>query len=85
MDSKITLSFDKEVIDQAKRFADKNDMSLSRLTEFLYSRITSGTYKSLQELPISDCVGMMSEGEDEYLTSSKSRKSRKYDYLKSRG
>jgi len=85
MDSKISLSFDREVIDQAKRFADKNDMSLSRLTEFLYSRITSGTYKSLQELPISDWVSMVSEGEAEYLINSKSRKSRKEDYLKSWG
>jgi len=85
MDSKISLSFDREVIDQAKRFADKNDMSLSRLTEFLYSRITSGTYKSLQELPILDWVSMVAEGEAEYLINSKSRKSRKEDYLKSWG
>jgi hypothetical protein len=75
-------SFDREVIGQAKRFADKNNISLSRLTKFLYSRMTSGTYKSLEELPISDWVGMMAGGEAEYLINSKSRKSRKEDYLK---
>jgi hypothetical protein len=46
MDAKITLSFNKAVIDKAKQFADNNNMSLSRLTEFLLSRITSGHYQS---------------------------------------
>jgi len=32
MDVKITLSFDKEVIKNAKKFALKNNISLSRLT-----------------------------------------------------
>lgn len=85
MDAKITLSFDREVIDQAKKFAEKNNISLSRLTEFLFTRITSGSYKSLEDLPISDWVSMVAEGEAEYLTQSKSRKSRKEEYLNSKG
>ncbi len=35
MDAKITLSFDKSVITKAKRYAEDNNISLSRLTEFL--------------------------------------------------
>jgi len=85
MDAKITLSFDREVIDQAKKFAEKNNISLSRLTEFLFTRMTSGSYKSLEDLPISDWVSMVAEGEAEYLTQAKSRKSRKEEYLNSKG
>jgi hypothetical protein len=35
MDAKITLSFDETVIKKAKRYAENNNISLSRLTEFL--------------------------------------------------
>lgn len=35
MDSKVTLSFNGEIIGKAKRFAEQNNISLSRLTEFL--------------------------------------------------
>jgi Family of unknown function (DUF6364) len=52
MDTKITLSFNESVIEKAKRFADKNSMSLSRLTEFLYEKITSGNYNSLEDFEI---------------------------------
>ena len=41
MDSKITLSFDQQVIEQAKEFAAANNISLSRLTEFLLSKVIS--------------------------------------------
>ncbi|WP_339606444.1 DUF6364 family protein [uncultured Roseivirga sp.] len=41
MDAKVTLSFDQEVIKSAKQFAEKNNISLSRLTEFLYRQLTS--------------------------------------------
>jgi hypothetical protein len=40
MDAKITLSFDEAIITKAKRFADDNNISLSRLTEFLFSKVT---------------------------------------------
>jgi len=40
MDAKITLRFEKDVIAKAKRFADSQNISLSRLTEFLYSKLT---------------------------------------------
>lgn len=54
MDAKITLSFNKSIIEKAKEFAGENNMSLSRLTEFLYSNLNSDHYQSLENLPISD-------------------------------
>ena len=84
MDAKITLSFNKTVIDKAKQFADKNNMSLSRLTEFLLSRITSGHFQSLEDLPISDWVSMVSEGEAIYETKARKTKDIKAEYFKSK-
>lgn len=84
MDAKITLSFDQAVIDKAKQFADTNNISLSRLTEFLYTKITSGHYKNLEDLPISDWVSIVSEGNVEYQTKAKSRKNLKQEFYKSR-
>ena len=82
MDTKVTLNFDQDVINQAKAFAAENNISLSRLTEFLYQKITSGNYKSLEELPISDWVMQVSEGEAEYRR--RSRKATKNEYLNSK-
>ena len=61
MDAKITLSFDEAVINKAKKYADANDISLSRLTEFLYRKITSGHYQNLEDMPVSDWVSMVAE------------------------
>ncbi|MGE0771707.1 MAG: DUF6364 family protein [Cyclobacteriaceae bacterium] len=65
-DSKITLSFDAEVIKKAKRFAASNNLSLSRLTEMLLRNIITGRYKSLEEFPIADWVNNLAEGEVVY-------------------
>ena len=53
MDAKVTLSFDENVISKAKRYADRNNISLSRLVEFLLQKTTSYSYSSLEYLPIS--------------------------------
>lgn len=66
MDTKVTLHFDKEVIEKAKKFAADNNISLSRLTEFLYRQITSGNYKTLEEFPVTDWVNQVAEGEAIY-------------------
>ena len=66
MDTKVTLHFDRNVIESAKKFAAENNISLSRLTEFLYKRITSGNYQSLEEFPIADWVNQVAEGEAVY-------------------
>jgi len=84
MDSKITLSFDEGVIAKAKAFADANNISLSRLTEFLFSKVVSKRYRSLDELPVSDWVNMVSEGQAEYVRKNASNTVKK-DYLASRG
>lgn len=85
MDVKVTLSFDESVIEKAKRFADKNNMSLSRLTEFLYEKITSGNYSSLEDFKIADWVSMVAEGPAIYATAKKKKsKSLKKEYFESR-
>ncbi len=84
MDAKITLSFNKSIIDKAKEFADENNMSLSRLTEFLYSKVTSSHHQSLEDLPISDWVSMVSEGEAIYETKARKNKDIKAEYFKSK-
>ena len=80
MDAKITLSFDQKVILQAKEFAEANNISLSRLTEFLLSKATNKAYPSLDELPVSDWVNMVSEGKVEYVRKPRSSKQRKAEY-----
>jgi len=83
MDAKITLSFDKEVIAKAKKFADEQNISLSRIMEFLLREITSGNYKDLEKFPVSDWVNQLAEGKAVYVTRPKSRKSLKNEFLKS--
>lgn len=84
MDAKITLSFDESVIIKAKRYADENNISLSRLTEFLLRKVTSDNYQSLEDLPISDWVHVVAEGEVEYQTKARKNKDLKDEYFKSK-
>jgi len=85
MDAKITLSFDESVISKAKKYAEKNNISLSRLTEFLLKKVTSSNYESFEDYPISDWVMMIAEGEAEYQTSKKrTRKASKDEFFNSR-
>jgi hypothetical protein len=80
MDAKITLSFDDQVIAEAKKFAENNNISLSRLTEFLLSKVTSTSYKSLDDMPVSDWVGMLAEGDVEYIRMPPSAKKLKDEF-----
>jgi hypothetical protein len=84
MDAKITLSFDDQVIEKAKQFAEENNISLSRLTEFLLSKVTSKNYKSLDDMPVSDWIGMLAEGEVEYVRMPSSRKKLKDEFYESK-
>ncbi len=84
MDTKITLRFNAAVIEQAKVFAESNNMSLSRLTEYLYKSITSKNYQSLEDLPLADWVNELAEGNAEYITKRKSRKEVKEEFYKSK-
>ena len=84
MDAKITLRFDETVIKKAKSYAENNNISLSRLIEFLLSKVTSNSYQSLEDLPISDWVSVVAEGEVEYQTKLKKNADLKAEYFKSK-
>jgi antitoxin component of RelBE/YafQ-DinJ toxin-antitoxin module len=84
MDTRITLRFDEATVNKAKRYAEKNNISLSRLVEFLLQKTISGQYTSLEDLPISDWVNQVSEGTAVYNTKKKNRKSTKAEYFSSR-
>lgn len=85
MDAKITLSFDENIIKRAKKYADQNNISLSRLVEFLLKKITQAGYHSLEDYPIADWVKQVAEGETTYHTSKKrTRKASKSEYFSSR-
>jgi hypothetical protein len=80
MDAKITLSFNEAVAKKAKKYAEKNNVSLSRLVEFLLDKVTSSGYSSFEEFPVSDWVSQVAEGAATYQTKTRPRKSLKKDY-----
>jgi hypothetical protein len=84
MDTKLTLSFDAAVADRAKAFAEANNISLSRLVEFMLSKVTDKHYRTLDELPISDWVNQVAEGEVTYVRKNAAARNVKKDYLASR-
>ncbi len=84
MDSKVTLSFNTAVISKAKEFAEEKGMSLSRLIEVLLRKATNAGYTSIEELPISEWVSQVSEGDVSYVTKPRSRKAMKEEFFKSK-
>ncbi len=84
MDAKLTLSFDAAVIERAKKFADKQGISLSRLVEIMLRKATTQSYDSIEELPIAEWVSMVSEGDAEYVSPKRGRKSLKDEYYSSK-
>ena len=84
MNAKITFSFDEEVIAKAKKYAETNNISLSRLIEFLLTKVTTKSYRSLEDLPISDWVNMVAEGEAVYHTKKSANKNLKDEYFESK-
>jgi hypothetical protein len=84
MDAKITLSFDKDVIHGAKLFADRNNISLSRLTEYIYRNLIENNYKSLDELPIANWVMQVAEEAPIYVRSRKPNSALKTEFYESR-
>ncbi len=74
MDTKVTLSFDKAVIEKAKKYAESQNMSLSRLMEFLLKQVTDKPTAKVYELPVSNWVNMVAEGEAEYITPNSKKK-----------
>jgi hypothetical protein len=84
MDAKVTLSFDREVIQKAKALAEAHNISLSRFLEYLLRKATSENYQELEDLPIADWVNEVAEGKAEYLTRPRSRKTLKREFFDSR-
>lgn len=84
MDTKLTLSFDEAVIERAKKFAEKQGISLSRLVEIMLRKATVQPYASIEDLPISEWVSEVAEGKAEYLSSKRSGKSLKEEYYKTK-
>jgi hypothetical protein len=83
MDTKVTLSFNDEVIARAKKYAADNNISLSRLIEFLLNKVTSDSYRSLEDFPIADWVNQVAEGEVTYQTK-RTRKASKKEFFESK-
>ncbi len=84
MDSKITLSFNTDIIKKAKNYADQNNISVSRLVEFLLRKATSSKYASLEDYPIADWVHQLAEGETVYQIKKRSRKDLKNEFFDSK-
>jgi hypothetical protein len=84
MDSKITLSFNEAIIKKAKKYAEANNISLSRLIEFLLTKITTVQYHSLEDFPIANWVSEVSEGKAVYQTKKRTRKASKSEYFNSK-
>ena len=82
MDAKVTLSFDAAVIERAKSYAEQNGISLSRLTELLLRKATTGSYNNIEDMPVSEWVSMVSEGESEYITTKRKKDLREEYYSK---
>lgn len=80
MDSKLTLKFDETVINKAKAYAAKHNLSLSRLIEhLLLNAVTSSTH-SIDDLPIAEWVSNISEPEPEYVKKKPTSKARKKEF-----
>ncbi|MBX2921122.1 MAG: hypothetical protein KF746_02935 [Chitinophagaceae bacterium] len=84
MDAKVTLSFNAQIINQAKQYAESQGISLSRLTEILLRKLTTGGYKSIEDFPVEDWVNTVSEGEAAYITRAKTSKQLKNEFNNSR-
>lgn len=84
MDAKVTLSFDESVVARAKAFAEANNISLSRLVEFMLAKVSDKRYRSLDELPVSDWVSQVAEGEAVYVRKNAADRNLRKDYLASR-
>jgi predicted DNA-binding protein len=81
MQSKVTLSFNKQIIEEAKVYAESQNMSLSRLTEYLLRRVMQEHLHKVEDYPIADWVAEIAEGRAEYITKPKSRRATKKDFF----
>ncbi len=66
MDAKVTLSFDAQVIEKAKAYAESQGLSLSRLTEVLLRKAVGSSYSDIESMPVADWVSVLAEGDVTY-------------------
>jgi hypothetical protein len=73
MDSKLTLKLDKDIIERAKRFAERRGTSLSRIVESYFSGLSEAEEPIQDELTgvVAELAGILSgtqvgDPEDEY-------------------
>lgn len=84
MKARITLQLDEEVIANAKEQARLQNISLSKLVERQLIRLTTAQYKSIEDMPVSDWVSVVSDGEMQYVPKPKTRKQLKDEYYNSK-
>ena len=84
MDTKLTLSFNQDVVEKAKKYAAQHNISLSRLIEHLLTHVTAQNYKSLEDYPIADWVNQVAEGEAVYKKAKNTRKASKDEFFASK-
>ncbi len=80
MDIKLTLSFNEEIILKAKKFAADRNLSLSRLTELLLTKVVTTKSYSLDDFPVADWVNMVAEPTSEYKRKKTTSKNLKKEY-----
>jgi hypothetical protein len=80
MDIKLTLSFNEEIIQKAKKFAEERNISLSRLTELLLTKAVMSDKHSIDDFPVADWVNSVSEPLAEYKKKKTSTKSLKKEF-----
>lgn len=80
MDIKLTLSFNEEIVNKAKKFAAERNISLSRLTELLLTKAVSSNTYSMDDFPVADWVNSVSEPLAEYKKKKTTSKSLKKEY-----
>ena len=51
MNTKLTLTIDNNIINEAKKYAGQKRISLSKLVEFYFSSLINSTAKSTKKLP----------------------------------
>ncbi len=80
MDIKLTLSFNEEIIQKAKKFAEERNISLSRLTELLLTKAVMSDKHSIDDFPVADWVNSVSEPLAEYKKKKTTTKSLKKEF-----
>jgi hypothetical protein len=66
MDTKLTLSLDKAVIEKAKTYAKNQQISLSRLIESYLSSLTTSTTQDIKITPLVESLSGVIELSDDF-------------------